>query len=525
MDAEDVVVGRKHAEGRLCGIRASLDGNLGVVNTREVARTGWLVLFWLEGEGVRVHTWHWGAGVVNEWLDSVEVLARLFLEAVLTVEDKLEGVESTIAIFGEVGAFNRNHGGTREGAGDEAVGFSRGAEDIRGDSWRRVGGVPGVGTVIQAEDEFLDWVVVREALLHFGTGSDGVGAGVLHLLDEVFVTLLRESAALFGVEVDVVGPDLERLVSDILEGGGQIEVKADFVVLEGDQRQRQTWVAVEEEDQWQKDFFTGLDRGGHLTVVGLLGFVKVQLRVQTPPLLVVLVDALATDGQFNVLDHALGQPGIIGSRGGTRDGFDVHVGDEITVTSDGNRHTTVVTWGTVDSLFDVFHREVRVTLVHGLEESDFWVARQVDVLGTVGDELHETTGHFESFCTIYRENNFAKKLSLIFPGIMYIMTQPEQTKPLEVVESESESEYETESDVGVVIGEDGSQPMEMYEDEDELADFLEDDAIMKIANIAGSLFASEEGDTVCTALVNISKQLEMQNRIMVKILSQMQKST
>jgi hypothetical protein len=107
------------------------------------------------------------------------------------------------------------------------------------------------------------------------------------------------------------------------------------------------------------------------------------------------------------------------------------------------------------------------------------------------------------------------------------MSQPEQTKPLDVVESESESEYETESDVGVAIDEDGSQPMEMYEDEDEdeLADFLEDDAVMKIANIAGSLFASEEGDTVCTALVNISKQLEMQNRIMVKILSQMQKST
>jgi len=525
LDAEDVVVGREHAEGRLCGIRTSLDGNLGVVNTREVARTGWLVLFWLEGEGVRVHTWRWGAGVVNEWLDSVEVLARLFLESVLAIEDKLEGVEGTIAIFGEVGIGDAKHWRTREGGGHEAVRAVGVAKDVRGDSWRRVGGVPGVGTVIQAEDEFLDWVVVREALLHFGTGSDGVGAGVLHLLDEVFVTLLRESAALFGVEVDVVGPDLERLVSDILEGGGQIEVKADFVVLEGDQRQRQTWVAVEEEDQWQKDFFTGLDRGGHLTVVGLLGFVKVQLRVQTPPLLVVLVDALATDGQFNVLDHALGQPGIIGSRGGTRDGFDVHVGDEITVTSDGNGHTTVVTWGTVDSLFDVFHREVRVTLVHGLEESDFWVARQVDVLGTVGDELHETTGHFESFCTIYRENNFAKKLSLIFPGIMYIMTQPEQTKPLEVVESESESEYETESDVGVAIGEDGSQPMEMYEDEDELADFLEDDAIMKIANIAGSLFASEEGDTVCTALVNISKQLEMQNRIMVKILSQMQKST
>ena len=524
MDAQHVVVGREHAEGRLLGTRASLDGNLGVVNTREVARTGWLVLFWLEGEGVRVHTWHWGAGVVNEWLDSVEVLARLFLEAVLTVEDKLEGVESTIAIFGEVGAFNRNHGGTREGAGDEAVGFSRGAEDVRGDSWRRVGGVPSVGTVIQAEDEFLDWVVVRQALLDFGTGGDRVGASVLHLLDEVFVTLLRKSATLFGVQVDVVSPHLEGTVGHGREGTRQIEVEADFVVLQGNQRQRQTWVAVEEEDEWQEDLLTSFDRGGHLTVVGLLGFVKVQLRVQTPPLLVVLVDALATDGQFNVLDHALREPGIIASSGDTSGGFNVHVGDEITVTRDGDRHASVGTWGTVHGLFDVFHREVSVALVDGLEESNLWVTSQVDVLGTVSDELHKTTGHCESFCTIDRENNFAKKLSSIFPGVMYTMSQPEQPPSLEV--DETESEYETDSELGVVVEGEESQPIEMY-DEDDLDDFLDDDddTVMKIANIAGSLFASEEGDTVCTALVNISKQLEMQNRIMVKMLAQMQKST
>jgi hypothetical protein len=53
-----------------------------------------------------------------------------------------------------------------------------------------------------------------------------------------------------------------------------------------------------------------------------------------------------------------------------------------------------------------------------LEESNFWVARQVDVLGTVCDELHETTSHFESICIIYGENNFAKKHSLIFPGVL-----------------------------------------------------------------------------------------------------------
>jgi len=525
LDAEHVVVGREHAEGRLLGTRASLNGHLGVVNTREVARTGWLVLFWLEGEGVRVHAWRWGAGVVNEWLDSVEVLARLFLESVLAVEDKLEGVEGTITIFGEVGIGDTKHWRTREGGGHEAVRTVGVAKDVRGDSWRRVGGVPGVGTVIQAEDEFLDWVVVREALLHFGTGSDGVGASVLHLLDEVFVTLLRESAALFGVQVHVVGPHLEATVGNVGEFAAQVEVKSDFVVLEGNQWKRQTWVAVEEEDEWQEDLLTGFDRGGHLTVVGLLGFVKVQLRVQTPPLLVVLVDALTTDGQFNILDHALGQPGIIGSRGGTRDGFDVHVRDKVTVARDGDGNATVGTWGTVDSLFDVFHREVRVTLVHGLEESDFWVARQVDVLGTVGDELHETTGHCESFCTIYIENNFAKKLSSIFPGVRYTMSQPEQPQTPEV--DETESEYETDSELGVELEEDGSQPIEMY-DEDELDGFLEDDdddTVMKIVNIAGSLFASEEGDTVCTALVNISKQLEMQNRIMVKMLAQMQKST
>jgi hypothetical protein len=27
-------------------------------------------------------------------------------------------------------------------------------------------------------------------------------------------------------------------------------------------------------------------------------------------------------------------------------------------------------------------------------------------LGAIGDELHETTSHFESCCTIYREINF-----------------------------------------------------------------------------------------------------------------------
>ena len=394
---------------------------MSVVNTGEVTGTGWLVLLGLKRKRIRVHAWRWGARVVDEWLHLVEVLAGLLLEAILAIEDQLEGIDGTVNVFavGVSGGENREHWGTREGAGDEAVGFSGESGNVGGDSWGRVGGVPGVGAVIQAEDEFLDWVVVGETLLDFRTGGDGVGTGVLDLLDEVFVTLLRKSASFLRVEIHVVGPDLESLVGDGTESGRQIEIQSDFVVLEGDQRQRQSGVAVEEKDEWQEDLVTTTDRGGHLTVVALLGFVQVELGVQTPPLLVVLVDALATDGQFNILDHALREPRVIGDGASGRLGFNVHVGNQITVAGDGNGHATVRVWGTVDGLFDVFHREVGVTLVHRLEEGNFWVTREIDILGTIGDELHEATSHCESFCTIYQENNFAKKLNLIFPGVLY----------------------------------------------------------------------------------------------------------
>jgi len=177
-----------------------------------------------------------------------------------------------------------------------------------------------------------------------------------------------------------------------------------------------------------------------------------------------------------------------------------------------------------------------VTLVHRLEEGNFWISCQVDVLGAVRHELHETAGHCESFCTICRENNFAEKHSLNSPGIIH-MTDTPTVLPVEEVEDEveDESEYETESEVEIAM--DGAQPEEFdqlqisddenvdddFPDDIDFDDFeIEDDGLLEnIGNIAGSLFATEEGDTVCTALVQISKQLEMQNKIMVKILSQM----
>ena len=421
MDAEDVVVSREHVHGdRVVGGTRGDNLDLRVIDAREVAGTGGLMLLGLEREGVRVDTGVGAAGVVVVGLHLVEVLTRLFLETVLAVEDELEGVEGTDGFFGEDGGganrTNLNHGGTGLRGGDETVGTFEGAlvgiqldVEIGG----RGGEVPhtvvclGVG---EAPHQFLDGVVVRQADLLGTSGGNSVGTGVLHLLDQVFVTLLGEPATLFGVQVDVVGPHLEHTSVQVGgEVGRQVEIHTDFVVLERNQRQVQSGVPVEEEDQRQVDSLA-ITRGGHLTPRSLLGLVQVKLRVHAPPLLVVLVDALATDGQFNVVDGTLGNPVAIGGGGGGGSRLiglqlDVHVTNQITVARNSDGHAAGVGGGTVHGLFDVLHREVSVALVFGLEEGNLRVTGKVDILGAVSYELHKTTGHFESCCTIHRENN------------------------------------------------------------------------------------------------------------------------
>ena len=55
-----------------------------------------------------------------------------------------------------------------------------------------------------------------------------------------------------------------------------------------------------------------------------------------------------------------------------------------------------------------------------------------------------------------------------------------------------------------------------------LIDPDEDD--FDVAELLSSLFSTEEGDTVCTALMGISSHLQVQNKILVKILAQMNSS-
>lgn len=57
------------------------------------------------------------------------------------------------------------------------------------------------------------------------------------------------------------------------------------------------------------------------------------------------------------------------------------------------------------------------------------------------------------------------------------------------------------------------------EEDDDLMDLDEDE--MDMGSLMTSLLATEEGDTVCTALVTIGQQLQTQNKILIKILSEL----
>ena len=85
----------------------------------------------------------------------------------------------------------------------------------------------------------------------------------------------------------------------------------------------------------------------------------------------------------------------------------------------------------------------------------------------------------------------------------------------EISEHTNESDDESQS---------GSQPenvpdidMTEYEDEDD------ENFEPTMEAILGSTLSTTEGDTVCSALVNLGYQMEIQNKILVKLLSVIQK--
>ena len=114
------------------------------------------------------------------------------------------------------------------------------------------------------------------------------------------------------------------------------------------------------------------------------------------------------------------------------------------------------------------------------------------------------------------------------------MSNQEETllEPTEEIEENSEIEDEEYgSETGSNIEEDelttvgGELPdIDELENED-FDEYMEDEPyMMDMGGLLSSVLATEDGDTVCSALVNISRQMEVQNKILIKMLSHMQKN-
>ena len=91
---------------------------------------------------------------------------------------------------------------------------------------------------------------------------------------------------------------------------------------------------------------------------------------------------------------------------------------------------------------------------------------------------------------------------------------PSEVEAEPSAEYQSESEYENESQPGDIDQVDLTQ----YEDEDE------DDMMSPMEAMLGSVLTTQDGDTICTAIVNLGRQMEIQNKILVKLLSSLQKN-
>jgi hypothetical protein len=371
-NTEDVVVGGVDTNS---GGHVGADGVVGdgelqdrVINAGEVAGTRGLVLLRLEGERVDVHTSGRHVGVVLVRLHLVEVAALTDGETIVAVELEEGGDDRVLTSH----TFNAGHGVTR---------FQDGTvPEIR--EVERLLPLPVIDDGIRARDERItlhnpDKLLARMVEVELdlvGRRGDGFTASELEGLNEVLVGDLGELTTFISVEVDVVNVEGG---SDEASGGDavtdwvetrdgvvpahvaelvELEVDTNLVVLEGNEREGETSVAVEPELERDVEgvfrgatevFFRGVgdirtavgitgravdnegvDEGrdvtDHLGVTSLLTGLLGEFVPEVEPFTVVLVNALTTDFNLHGGDEVVArpvEPTELGTRGirGNRD--------------------------------------------------------------------------------------------------------------------------------------------------------------------------------------------------------------
>ena len=237
-------------------------------------------------------------------------------------------------------------------------------------------------------------------------GGGGLVTCKLKLLDQIFVGYLCKPPTFIGIQINIIHKERGGLevpdghgggvscpvVSapgtspEALLGGAQLQVDLHLVVLQGDQGQSESGVAVEPELQGNVQSLAldhniaaglvlgGVHQGGdvthHVGIAQLMTGGLGQLIPDLQPVAVVLIDTLPTDLDLHALHEHVAQPvqpteSLVVA--------DNHVGqlhaqvgavDQITIAGDSAGDLLVPGSSTVESLLDGLHREVGVTAVY-----------------------------------------------------------------------------------------------------------------------------------------------------------------
>jgi hypothetical protein len=234
-----------------------------------------------------------------------------------------------------------------------------------------------------------------------------------------------------------------------LINGAQIKVDLDLVILKSDEGQSQTRVtAIPELERHVKsslgqgvagsaDLTRGIGVTGtvnvverwvsnvsqlssvtdHLVVATLLLGSQGKLVPDVHPVTILAIDALATNLNLNLSDHLLTRevkPAGVYSTVDARGVTDVSVLDrgvkllvnlgesnlkvssvgKITIAGNRASYTATEIGLAIESLFDTLHGEVSMSAVRNLPKGNLRVARKIYILGTISDELHESSSHF-----------------------------------------------------------------------------------------------------------------------------------
>jgi hypothetical protein len=449
---QHIIVGSEHihsgAGGGAHGVVGHGQHQGRVIDTGQVASAAGLVLLRVQGEGVHVNTHRRDVGVVLVGLHLVEVAALTHLEAVVAVQlqqSRHGRIATSHALHAGDGETRLQHGAVppvREVEGLLALPGVHDSVIARHE-----------GIALHNPHQLLARVVEVQLQL-VGAGSNRLTTGELQGLNQVLVADLGELAALVRVQVDVVhiqggrlqigrrhtvadgvgvganlGGDVPAQIAQVVE----LQIDADLVVLQSNQGQSQTRIAAEPELQGNVQrvgrravehlrarvglagsavavaalatLHKQVGQLGHVTnhlgVASLLAGLLGQLIPDVQPVAIVLVDALATNLNLNGLDQVVANPvepaplgtravaGLQGHLGQSR--LQVDAVNQVTVALNRAGHTLAEAGRAVERVLNRLHGEVGVATIDRLEKGNLRVTRQIDILSTVCDELHQTT--------------------------------------------------------------------------------------------------------------------------------------